>query len=77
MIQILSLTSKTISLEEMMSAIGYKNRASFRKNYLDALENEELVTKTIPDKPKSPDQKYIITEKGKLFLAGYNVEMQE
>lgn len=77
LIQILTLTSKAISLEEMMSTIGYKNRASFRNNYLDALENVEFVTKTIPDTPKSPDQKYIITEKGKLFLAGYNFEMQE
>jgi ATP-dependent DNA helicase RecG len=77
LIQILVLTSKAISLDDMMSAIGYKNRTSFRRNYLDELENVEFVNKTIPDKPKSPDQKYSITEKGKLFLAGYNFEVNE
>ncbi|MCC5907047.1 MAG: putative DNA binding domain-containing protein [Balneolaceae bacterium] len=77
LIQILTLASKAISLDDMMNAIGYKNRASFRKNYLDALESVELVTKTIPDKPNSPDQKYAVTEKGKLFLAGYNFELNE
>lgn len=75
LIQILVLTSKAISLDDMLNAIGYKNRTSFRRNYLDKLENEELVAKTIPDKPKSPDQKYKITEKGKLFLAGNNFEV--
>lgn len=71
-IQILVLTSKAISLEDMMSAIGYKNRASFRRNYLDGLEKVAFVTKTIPEVQTSPDQKYKRTEKGKLFLAGYN-----
>ena len=77
LIQILTLASKAISLEDMMNAIGYKNRATFRKNYLDALESVEFITKTIPDKPNSPDQKYAITEQGNLFLAGYNFEINE
>lgn len=73
LIQILTLTSSPISLDDMMSAIGYKNRATFRGNYLDPLENLEFVSKTIPDKPQSPDQKYVITEKGKMFLGGRNL----
>ncbi|SHG72175.1 hypothetical protein SAMN05443144_1511 [Fodinibius roseus] len=73
LIQILTLVSTPISLDDMMSAIGYKNRATFRGNYLDPLESLAFVTKTIPDKPQSPDQKYVITEKGKLFLGGRNL----
>lgn len=75
LIQILVLTSKAISLDDLMKVIGYKNRTSFRRNYIVALERVEFVAKTIPDKPKSPDQKYYITEKGKLFLAGNNFEL--
>lgn len=77
LIQVLTLTSKPISLDGILHAIGYKNRTSFRKNYLEPLENVEFVAKTIPDKPKSPDQQYQITEKGKLFLAGYNFDINE
>jgi len=76
LIQILVLTSRAISLDDMMNAIGYKNRASFRRNYLDVLENVEFVTKTIPEAQTSPDQKYKLTEKGKIFLAGYNIDLQ-
>ena len=74
-IQILLLTSKHVSLDEMMRWIGYKNRSTFRRNYLETLESIGFVTKTIPDVPNSPDQKYQITEKGKLFLAGYNIKL--
>lgn len=72
LIRIMFLATKAISLEEVMKANEYKNRASFRKNYLDALESTGIVTKTIPDVPRSPDQKYILTESGKLFLGGYS-----
>ncbi|MDZ7762804.1 MAG: hypothetical protein U5K00_00030 [Melioribacteraceae bacterium] len=34
------------------------------------MQQAELIRKTIPENPNDPEQKYIITEKGKLFLAG-------
>ncbi|WP_428236548.1 AlbA family DNA-binding domain-containing protein [Gracilimonas sp.] len=74
-IQILLLTSNPIALDEMMRWIGYKNRATFRRNYLETLESIGFVSKTIPDVPNSPDQKYQITERGKLFLAGHNIKL--
>lgn len=60
----------------MMNAIGYKNCPAFRRNFLDVLESVEFVTKKIHEAQTSPDQKYKLTEKGELFLAGYNVDIQ-
>lgn len=70
LLSILVLTSEPIKLEKLMEWIGYKNRNTFRENYLDPLQQMDLVAKTNPDNPNDPEQKYMITEKGKLFLAG-------
>ena len=37
-------------------------------NYLSDLKKEMFIEYTIPDKPKSRNQKYRITEKGRLYL---------
>lgn len=67
-ISILCLCSEPLSLEMLMKSIDYKNRKTFRENYLKPLEKTKLIRKTNPQNPNSPNQKYIITEKGKLFL---------
>ena len=54
-----------MSRAELMKAVKLKDRVSFSKNYLEpALENG-LIEMTQPDSPKSPTQKYKITEKRK------------
>ena len=70
LISILVLTSSPISLDQMMEWIGYSNRKTFRNNYLQPLQQVEFLQMTNPDNPSDPDQKYVITEKGKLFLGG-------
>jgi len=52
----------------MMVLLRLKHRETFLKNYLYPLMEDELVIMTIPDKPKSPRQKYIITAKGQALL---------
>jgi len=47
-----------------MAFAGLKHRATFMNNYLYPLLKAQLITMTIPDKPRSPKQKYIITAKG-------------
>jgi len=74
--QIFKRTSKGLSLVDIVEAMEHKNRTSFRRNYLDVLKNVEFVTKAIPEYQTSPDQKYVITEKGKLLLSGYNVDIR-
>ena len=45
--------------KEIQEYLGFKNRDYFRKEILNPLVDEGLLTPTIPDKPKSPNQKYI------------------
>jgi predicted HTH transcriptional regulator len=66
----LNLFRIRITNAELMKEFGLKNRTKFRRKYIAPLLKEDLISMTIPDKPNSPDQKYILTEKGKLLLDG-------
>jgi len=70
LITILTLTLEPIKLQDILEWMAYKKRQSLREIYLDPLMKVGFVTRTIKDKPKDPEQKYVITESGKLFLAG-------
>ncbi len=61
------------SLESLMNFVGYKSQSQFKSRYIFLLIKTGLLRRTIPDKPTSPAQKYILTEKGKLFLGGYEI----
>lgn len=54
--------------KEIQSILKLKHRETFQNNYLRPLLNAQLLTMTIPDKPQSRLQKYIITDKGKQWL---------
>jgi hypothetical protein len=58
-----------MSREAMQSALGLKDRKSFRERYLGPALAEGLVEMTIPAKPSSRLQKYRLTEKGRRVLA--------
>jgi ATP-dependent DNA helicase RecG len=40
----------------------------FKRNYIDPLLELRILVMTQPDSPKSPTQKYYLTEIGKTFL---------
>ena len=46
------------SLAELMQLVGLTHRATFQKNYLNPAIEACLIERTIPDKMKSPKQKY-------------------
>ena len=73
LIGILALSAKAIPLGDLMDFLEYSNRKTFRENYLNPLESLKLLTKTNPDKPNDPDQKYLLTETGKSFLGGLEI----
>ncbi|KTC68418.1 Fic family protein [Legionella bozemanae] len=56
---------KSIELQEVA---GIRHRETFQRNYLDQLLRDELIERTIPDKPKSRLQKYRLSQKGKILL---------
>lgn len=46
------------SVQEIMYNFGFKSRTSFRRNYLNDLVEKGMLKMTLPDKPKSKNQKY-------------------
>lgn len=60
---------KSLSVKEMLDAIGLKHRPTFIENYLKLALSNGFVRMLYPESPKHPRQKYLLTVKG---LAIYN-----
>jgi hypothetical protein len=55
---ILVMEHREYNLTELMSLLGLSHRPTFQQNYLNPAIEAELIERTIPDKPKSPKQRY-------------------
>ena len=62
------LNFKTLSSVEIMKRLNLGHKATFRENYIHPTLSSKLIEMTEPDSPKSPTQKYRLTEKGKQLL---------
>jgi len=51
-----------------MEKLGLHDRKSFGKNYLQLALEQDLIEMTQSDSPKSPTQKYRLTDEGKRLL---------
>jgi Fic family protein len=56
---------QTSSAAELMQFLGLKHRPTFRNNYLDPAMALGLIEKTQPGSPRSPAQRYRLTDKGR------------
>ena len=52
------MEQREYSLTELMSLLGLSHRQTFQQNYLNPAIEAGLIERTIPDKPKSPKQRY-------------------
>lgn len=50
---------------ELMAGLHLSHRPTFRKNYLEPAIAAGLIERTQPDSPRSPTQRYRLTEKGR------------
>lgn len=73
LMKIVTRTVVPVTMDKLMVFMDYKNRKSFRELYLHPLIQNDLIKRTIPDKPKAPNQKLTITRKGRLFLGGFEL----
>jgi Fic family protein len=63
-----ALTHGERSAIELMQTLGLRHAPSFRKSYLVSALDAGLIGRTQPDSPRSPTQRYKLTQKGKAFL---------
>ena len=73
-VQLLSKVAKEQGIAELMVVVGRTNRTKFRDHFLNPLLDAGYLEMTIPDKPRSSRQKYRLTEKAHIVLAGLNGE---
>lgn len=55
---LLALGEDTLSAAELMKRLGLSHKPTFRRNYLTPALEQNLVERTVPDKPRSRNQKY-------------------
>ncbi len=67
-VQLLEFTREERSIAEMMELLGWRDRTKFRTKFIRPLLEAGLLRMTIPDKPKSRNQKYMTTEEGTKVL---------
>lgn len=62
-----------MSRQEIQDALELKHTGNFRENYLEPALAEGLIQMKFPNTPNHPKQKYVITQKGKMFLEGHSI----
>ena len=55
---ILEFCKEARSISEIMEQFGFDSKTSFRRKYLNTLVKDGRLKMTLPDKPKSKNQKY-------------------
>lgn len=72
MIQVLLRASTPMERKELLKAIGLSGNVKNYNTYIAPLLAINWLAMTIPDKPTSPNQRYLITLKGRLVLGFLN-----
>jgi hypothetical protein len=57
-----------LSSEELLKTLGLSHKPTFRKNYLNPALAAALVEMTQPEAPRSPTQRYCLTQSAQRFL---------
>ena len=68
--RLLEILDGDMSIRAMMEELNFSSRDKFIANYLNPATSAGLVEMTQPDSPKSPTQKYRLTETGKTLRRG-------
>ena len=66
--RLLKIIHGKMTRQELQEKLGLKGRANFEERYLKPALKQNLIEYTIPDKPNSRLQKYLLTKKGTKYL---------
>ena len=72
MLLVSALGNDVLSLKEIMERLSLKGRDNFLNTYLNPALKEGLIEQTHPENPKHRNQKYRLTETGKVVLLKVN-----
>ncbi len=67
-VRLLSVFSGEMTRQRLKEALGLKDDEHFRKAYLLPALDSGSIEMTIPDKPRSRNQSYRLTDKGRGFI---------
>jgi len=70
-LKLLLITVIPTSMDELLALMEFNSRDKLRVMYLTPLRKLKIIEATNKDKLNIPDQKYVITQAGKLFLGGF------
>jgi ATP-dependent DNA helicase RecG len=62
------LANGALSRTDAQAALGLKGQANFRERYLGPALETDLIEMTVPDKPRSRNQRYRLTALGRKIL---------
>lgn len=67
-VKIIQACKQALSTSYLLEKLGYKKRTGNFRNALTNLLNLEIIEMTIPESPRSKNQKYILSDKGLKLL---------
>ena len=65
---ILAINNRTMSVRDMLEAVGLKDRKTFMLYSLEPAITQGFVRMLYPDSPRHPRQRYVLTVKGNGLL---------
>ena len=63
-----ALAGQELGRAALMAVLGFAHRPSFRAHYLDPALSGGWIERTQPQAPRSPSQRYRLTDKGRVWL---------
>ena len=66
--KMLKIIKGEMTRNEIMTILGLKDEKHFREHYMQTAINANVMKMTIPDKPRSKNQKYRLTTIGQNLL---------
>lgn len=67
-----AIGNSELSGSELMNALGFSHRPTFRANYLNPAMEGGWLDRTQPGSPRSPTQRYRLSEKARIWLQTRN-----
>jgi ATP-dependent DNA helicase RecG len=75
-VTLLRIAIREVSAVDLQSALRLKDRVHFLKKYIEPTLEKGLIERSIPEKPRSPKQRYRTTAAGRTVLANSEKELQ-